>query len=1168
MSAIINWLEMIFNSLPLPLLEVWGRFAYIIGLALAVSAYGGFTFKPGGRWGPGREHQAWDTKAVLSIPVTFVLIIATGYIGSFIVLVPGAQTFESLKDLMVFLCVVLFGYPALIAVPFAYGLSDLIEGVPPGCLLDWLPGYFINPACYWVAYQFFGKNPDFRRARTWGWYLLFILVFMSMEPVLWGYICAGKFTSAISFGNITPALFFTTAITWIMAPFAMLAALPLARKTGLFWAEIPGHVKERLLGRKEWVWEAGTGETSLNTVARPQGWPIRMVFLTPFIALVLLMVGATAYATLRSAADDARKLAIRLHEEISANINFQLDGYLTGKPNTTDAVNPGQITTLLEGLPITRNGIALVINCAGDIIASSAKTDDPVAAKAILHLRETAAGSAQLKQGFPFHFDHVTGKPLSREIWLAHATAYEDQRGGHADWIVLTLMPESFYLAGVQTGNSRSAMIFAVALLLSLAVAAVLAAWVTNPLRRISLATQALTRGDLDQHAPGSRMEELNTLAHSFNDMAGRLKKSFDHLNEEITERKLAERKLQAGEELLRHFIKHTPAAVAMFDANMCYLQASDRWIADYHLEGNDIIGRSHYEVFPDIPEHWKEVHRRALRGHTERCEEEMFPRADGGVEWLQWEVRPWYAAENVIGGVIFFTQVITERKRKEERFRQIVEANMHGVFFWNMRGGIYEANDAFLKIVGRDREDLVAGRINWMAMTPPEFTGMDERALRELAATGVCEPYEKEYLRKDGSRIPILLGAAVLGDGSDEGVAFVLDLTERKKIEHQLLRSQRMESIGTLAGGIAHDLNNVLVPIIMSLDLMKMKFTDSASQKMLAVVSSSAKRGADMVRQVLSFARGVEGRRMEVQVSHLIQDIEKIGNDTFLKHILVRSHLPARLWTIMGDPTQLHQVLLNLAVNARDAMPGGGTLTLSAENIRLDEHYAALNPEAKSGPYILLQVEDSGSGMPPEIIDKIFDPFFTTKEVGKGTGLGLSTSLGIIKSHGGFIQVYSEPGKGTKFKIYLPARIEVSAETEAASPEMPRGHGELILVVDDETLIRQITRQTLETFGYRVLLANDGADAVAIYARHQTEIALVLTDITMPVMDGAAVIQILKKLNPEVRIIAASGLSAHQDATGSPPHGAAYFLPKPYTAETLLKVLAQVLAAGPPSAG
>jgi CheY-like chemotaxis protein len=262
-----------------------------------------------------------------------------------------------------------------------------------------------------------------------------------------------------------------------------------------------------------------------------------------------------------------------------------------------------------------------------------------------------------------------------------------------------------------------------------------------------------------------------------------------------------------------------------------------------------------------------------------------------------------------------------------------------------------------------------------------------------------------------------------------------------------------------------------------------------------------------------------------------------------------------------MGDPTQLHQVLMNLCVNARDAMPNGGTLTISAENLNVDAHYAGLNLEAKSGPYVFIQVEDSGSGIPPGMVEKIFDPFFTTKEVGKGTGLGLSTSLAIVKSHGGFLRVYSEVGKGTKFQINLPARTGASAGTDAEiAIEMPRGHGELILVVDDELSVRQITQQTLEAFGYEVIVASDGAEAMAIYAQRGAEIAVVITDMMMPVMDGPATIQMLRKINPAVRIIAASGLSASNQISSL---GVKHFLPKPYTAETLLKVLQETLAAG-----
>ena len=494
-----------------------------------------------------------------------------------------------------------------------------------------------------------------------------------------------------------------------------------------------------------------------------------------------------------------------------------------------------------------------------------------------------------------------------------------------------------------------------------------------------------------------------------------------------------------------------------------------------------------------------------------------------------------------------------------EARFRRLVDSNAQGVLFWKASGEITEANDAFLEMTGFSRGDMEAGRMNWVALTPAEYAGLDRHALEEIAANGVCAPFEKEFLRKDGSRVPVLLGAAAFDGHPEEGVCFAVDLTERKRLEQQFLRSQRMESIGTLAGGVAHDLNNVLSPIMMSIEVLKMRFPEPENQELLSIVSSSAERGADMVRQVLSFARGVEGRRMEVEIRHLLREIAKVANDTFLKHIAVRTAIPDGLWTVLGDPTQLHQVLLNLCVNARDAMPDGGTLTLSAKNATVDSHYAGLRLEAKAGPYVVIRVEDTGTGMSPEIVERIFDPFFTTKEVGKGTGLGLSTTLAIVRSHGGFIQVDSECGKGTAFEVHLPAQPAQSAEVAATvATELPRGNGELILVVDDEASVRDITRRTLETFGYRVVLACEGTEAVAIYATRSAEIAAVLTDMTMPVMDGLATIEFLQKLNPAVRIVAASGLMANPKIDSL---GVKHFLPKPYTAGALLQVLREVLA-------
>ena len=400
--------------------------------------------------------------------------------------------------------------------------------------------------------------------------------------------------------------------------------------------------------------------------------------------------------------------------------------------------------------------------------------------------------------------------------------------------------------------------------------------------------------------------------------------------------------------------------------------------------------------------------------------------------------------------------------------------------------------------------------------------------------------------------------------DGTPRSIlAINTDISEKKNLEHQFLRAQRMESIGTLAGGIAHDLNNVLAPVIMAVDLLKLTETAPHKLNLLNNISTSARRGADMVGQVLSFARGMDGRRVDIQLRHLIDDIEKIIQDTFPKNIRVTTRSCADLWVLAGDPTQLHQVMLNLCVNARDALPDGGHLTLTADNHHFDKTSSALPLDARPGPYIVLQVEDTGRGIPAAIIDKIFDPFFTTKEIGKGTGLGLSTTLAIVKGHGGHIQVSSEPDSGTRFRVFLPAQSASFAPANlrpgTRSP-LPRGGGELVLVIDDEIAICQVTRQMLEAFGYRVLIASDGAVGAELYAAHRADIAVVLMDMMMPVMDGPATIQALLKIDSSVRIIAASGITANATLARSAGPCVRDFLAKPYSAETLLKSLRHVL--------
>jgi two-component system, cell cycle sensor histidine kinase and response regulator CckA len=363
------------------------------------------------------------------------------------------------------------------------------------------------------------------------------------------------------------------------------------------------------------------------------------------------------------------------------------------------------------------------------------------------------------------------------------------------------------------------------------------------------------------------------------------------------------------------------------------------------------------------------------------------------------------------------------------------------------------------------------------------------------------------------------------------------------------------------LAGGVAHDINNVLTPILMSVELLKMDLPAAQRKSLLNDLEATAHRGAEMVKQILSFARGVEGQRIQLQLRHIVSEIDKMLRRTLPKTIEMTSAIPRDLWAIQGDPTQLHQMVMNLCVNARDAMPQGGTLAISAVNLLLKESDCAGSPDAKPGPYVRLTVLDTGTGIPAEIQDKIFDPFFTTKEYGKGTGLGLSTVLGIVKGHGGFITVSSQVGKGTQFQVFLPALESAPAQApEEQSSKPAAGHGELILVIDDEAMIRNVTKQNLEANGYRVMTAQDGSEGVSLYAQHKEDIQLVLTDIMMPKIDGMALAKAVRAINPQARIIAGSGLATNADTADKSGAGFQAFLVKPYTAANLVKTVSDVL--------
>ncbi len=428
-------------------------------------------------------------------------------------------------------------------------------------------------------------------------------------------------------------------------------------------------------------------------------------------------------------------------------------------------------------------------------------------------------------------------------------------------------------------------------------------------------------------------------------------------------------------------------------------------------------------------------------------------------------------------------------------------------------------------------------------------------------------EECSAEITKRDKQRRNHVLSSrwTLIRGASGEPRAFLnidTDITEKKQLEAQFLRTQRLESIGVLAGGIAHDLNNMLTPITMSVDVLKRMHPEGDTARLIESIDSCARRGADLVRQVLGFARGVEGKRLLVNPAFVAGDIAKIARDTFPKNIRVFLNCARDPWLVTGDATQLHQILLNLCVNARDAMPAGGELRIKVENVSFDAPVPAVLGAIEPGDYAVMTVSDTGSGIPEEIRDKIFDPFFSTKPPGKGTGLGLSTLLAILKSHGGALTMTTEAGEGSSFCVFIPA--EKREGTEAGFPDvsnLPRGRGELLLVVDDEAYIRAIAKQTLEGYGYEVITAGDGAEALAAYLDAAPRVALVVTDLMMPVMDGSALIRALRRINPVLPLIAASGMDADAMTDRARAAGATDFVAKPYSAEELLTRIAALVS-------
>ncbi|MBI4850510.1 MAG: response regulator [Acidobacteria bacterium] len=501
-------------------------------------------------------------------------------------------------------------------------------------------------------------------------------------------------------------------------------------------------------------------------------------------------------------------------------------------------------------------------------------------------------------------------------------------------------------------------------------------------------------------------------------------------------------------------------------------------------------------------------------------------------------------------------------RKQAEEYTKQqamVIDIVPNSIQMLDLDGTILFWSKGSEKIYGWKPSEVVGGNVQNLMFKEniPQFTAASKFTTEKGEWIG-----ELNQITKRGRKIIVESHWLLVKSeyGSKDSVLVVnTDITEKKELESQFLRAQRMECVGALASGIAHDLNNVLAPIVLSLEILKKRLPDEKSRRILSILENSSQRGAELVQQVLSFGRGMGNELQTVQINHVVREIEQIIKEIFPKNITITARLAKNTWQISAIVTQLHQVLMNLCVNARDAMPEGGILTISVENISVDESYTILNADAKIGPYVCISITDTGEGIPKDIADKVFEPFFTTKELGKGTGLGLATVVSIVKGHEGFITLHSDLNLGTEFKIFLPATsIQPTLRSKQDPQELLSGQGELILVIDDEAYIREVTKAALEAYNYQVITASDGAEAIAIYLEKKEKISLVVTDLVMPFMSGAKVIEALRNINPNVKIIVLTGVrTSSMDLTIVKVNAV---LAKPYTTEELLKTIQVIL--------
>ena len=628
--------------------------------------------------------------------------------------------------------------------------------------------------------------------------------------------------------------------------------------------------------------------------------------------------------------------------------------------------------------------------------------------------------------------------------------------------------------------------------------------------------------------------------------------------------RRAAEMRFETERKRLDAIVDASIAGITAIDAELRFVLVNPAAAKALGYDDEQLIGRSVFDVIP--PDQRDEVQRiiaELIASDSQRYDfaRSAYLRADGSRMWTEGSIVK-VAVEGQALLTTMFRDLTTEDHHRAQVRKQeaVLDQIREAVYLRDEQGRITYWNQAAADLFGWSPEEA-QGQMA-VELLAHGRKPMHDEADRMLAETGVWRGEVKQFAKGD-REIVVEKRRSALKD--DEGrvigqVVINTDVTELRKQEQVDRRNQRLESIGTLTGGIAHDLNNVLTPILMGARLLQREQPAENRRQLLETIRASAERGAEMIRQLLSFAGGGPAERQNVDVSRVVDEVVGMLRHTLPKSITIEVDCPLDLWSVAGDPTELSQVLMNLAVNARDAMPEGGSLQFTLANAQLASSRPTVAASLPPGPYVTLSISDTGHGIPPEIVERVFDPFFTTKAQGHGTGLGLATSLGIVRTHGGSMSVYSEPGQGTRFTIYVPAtptEAEVAAEAsrEAAAPSC----GETVLVIDDEPLLVDMARFTLQGAGYHVLTAPGGAEGIALFQERRAEIAAILVDMMMPGIDGQATIDAVRAIDAAIPIVATSGLR-RPDTGEQRIRDAQAFLAKPYTDEQLLGTIRQAI--------